>query len=90
MITWKKHFLYQVDYQHWANDVLFGSLDLAPPGAVTDLVTWWRELFVLPCAAAGRFSPESARRMSAAGAEFIATLEADAALAEALLIDGSS
>lgn len=27
MITWKKHFLYQVDYQHWANDVLFGSLD---------------------------------------------------------------
>lgn len=73
-----------------ADYVLFGSLDLAPPGAVADLVTWWRELFVLPCAAAGRFSPESARRMAAAGAEFIATLEADAALAEALLIDGSS
>lgn len=73
-----------------ADYVLFGSLDLAPPGAVADLVTWWRELFVLPCAAAGRFSPESARRMATAGAEFIATLEADAALAEALLIDGSS
>lgn len=73
-----------------ADYVLFGSLDLAPPGAVADLVAWWRELFVLPCAAAGRFSPESARRMAAAGAEFIATLEADAALAEALLIDGSS
>ncbi len=27
MITWKKHFLYQVDYQHWANDILFASLD---------------------------------------------------------------
>lgn len=27
MISWKTHFQYQVDYQHWANDVLFESLD---------------------------------------------------------------
>lgn len=33
MITWKKHFLYQVDYQHWANDVLFASLDHLEDGA---------------------------------------------------------
>ena len=49
-----------------ADYVLFGSLDLVPPGAVTDLVLWWRELFVLPCAAAGRLSPETARALAAA------------------------
>lgn len=27
MTTLKKHFVYQADYQHWANDVLFVSLD---------------------------------------------------------------
>jgi uncharacterized damage-inducible protein DinB len=27
MITWKKHYVYLADYQHWANDVLFASLD---------------------------------------------------------------
>jgi len=73
-----------------ADYVLFGSLNLAPPGAVADLVMWWRELFVLPCAAAGRYSPESARAMATAGADFIATSEADAALAQAILTDGSS
>jgi thiamine-phosphate pyrophosphorylase len=73
-----------------ADYVLFGSLDLAPPGAVTDLVRWWRELFVLPCAAAGRYSPETACAMATAGADFIATSEADAALAQAILTDGSS
>lgn len=25
--AYKKHFVYQVDYQHWANEVLFNSLD---------------------------------------------------------------
>jgi thiamine-phosphate pyrophosphorylase len=73
-----------------ADYVLFGSLTLAPPGAVSDLVRWWRELFVLPCAAAGRFSPDTARAMATAGADFIATSEADAALAQAILTDGSS
>lgn len=27
MITWKKHFIYLADYQHWANESLFESLD---------------------------------------------------------------
>jgi uncharacterized damage-inducible protein DinB len=27
MISWKSHFLYQLDYQHWASDQLFESLD---------------------------------------------------------------
>ncbi|PHV12696.1 DinB family protein [Chitinimonas sp. BJB300] len=27
MISWKNHFLYQVDYQHWANDKLLASCD---------------------------------------------------------------
>lgn len=26
MFSWKKHFLYQIDYQHWANDRLFEAL----------------------------------------------------------------
>jgi len=28
MTTLKKHFVYQADYQHWANDMLFESLDV--------------------------------------------------------------
>ena len=72
-----------------ADYVLFGSLDLAPPGAVTDLVVWWRELFVLPCAAAGRFSPETAAALADAGADFLATSEADASLVQAIRIHGS-
>ncbi|GAB3261826.1 DinB family protein [Chitinimonas naiadis] len=27
MISWKTHFLYQIDYQHWANEKLFDMLD---------------------------------------------------------------
>ncbi|WP_374351030.1 DinB family protein [Chitinimonas sp.] len=27
MISWKNHFLYLADYQHWANDQLFAALD---------------------------------------------------------------
>ncbi len=26
-MTWKNYFIYQADYQHWANDILFASLD---------------------------------------------------------------
>lgn len=26
-MDFKQHFLYQTDYQHWANDILFGALD---------------------------------------------------------------
>lgn len=28
MTTLKKHFIYQADYQHWANDMLFVALDV--------------------------------------------------------------
>lgn len=28
MTTLKKHFIYQADYQHWANDMLFAALDV--------------------------------------------------------------
>lgn len=28
MTTLKKHFVYQADYQHWANDMLFAALDV--------------------------------------------------------------
>ncbi len=27
MQIWKNHFIYQFDYQHWANEVLFATLD---------------------------------------------------------------
>lgn len=33
MFTWKKYFTYQADYQHWANDVLFNSLDMLDDAA---------------------------------------------------------
>ena len=72
-----------------ADYVQFGSLDLAPPGAVTDLVVWWRDVFVLPCAAAGRHSPATARTLAGVHVEFLATREADAELAQALLNHGS-
>ena len=26
-MSWKNYFVYQVDYQHWANEILFASLD---------------------------------------------------------------
>jgi thiamine-phosphate pyrophosphorylase len=71
-----------------ADYVQFGALDLAPPGAVADLVVWWSELFVLPCAAAGRFSPEMARRLAAAGADFLAVADANVELAQALVTNG--
>ena len=73
-----------------ADYVQFGSLDLAPPGAVTDLVLWWRELFVLPCAAAGRISMAAALALAAARADFLATRAADVELAQALRNHGSS
>jgi len=26
-LSWKQYFIYQADYQHWANEVLFECLD---------------------------------------------------------------
>ncbi|MBB5017201.1 putative damage-inducible protein DinB [Chitinivorax tropicus] len=37
MITWKKHFLYQIDYQHWANDQLFAAMDQLDERALNQL-----------------------------------------------------
>lgn len=34
-MDFKQHFLYQIDYQHWANDVLFNALDRLDEGART-------------------------------------------------------
>ena len=72
-----------------ADYVLFGSPDLAPPAAVADLVAWWSELFVLPCAAGGRFTPDMVRAMVAAGADFLAVPDAKVELAQALVTTGS-
>jgi thiamine-phosphate pyrophosphorylase len=72
-----------------ADYVLFGSPDAEPTAKVAELVGWWSELFVLPCAAAGIFSAESARSMAAAGADFIATHQANVELAQALVTIGS-
>ncbi|HMM55546.1 MAG TPA: DinB family protein [Candidatus Desulfobacillus sp.] len=33
---WKQHFIYQVDYQHWANEVLFESLGRLDPPALAE------------------------------------------------------
>lgn len=33
MNTLKKHFVYQADYQHWANDMLFNAVDSLDEGA---------------------------------------------------------
>jgi uncharacterized damage-inducible protein DinB len=34
MFTWKNYFLIQADYQHWANEILFNSLDLLTQDAI--------------------------------------------------------
>jgi thiamine-phosphate pyrophosphorylase len=73
-----------------ADYVLFGSLATEPAAEIAALVRWWGELFVLPCAAAGRFSPASASAMAAGGADFLATQEANIELARALVTIGST
>jgi uncharacterized damage-inducible protein DinB len=34
MYSWKNYFIIQADYQHWANEVMFKSLDLLTPDAI--------------------------------------------------------
>ncbi len=34
MYSWKKYFVVQSDYQHWANEVLFSSLDHLQPDVI--------------------------------------------------------
>jgi thiamine-phosphate pyrophosphorylase len=73
-----------------ADYVLFGSLAATPGSEVEDLVGWWSELFVLPCAAAGRYSVGTARAMAARGADFLATEDANVELARALVTIGTT
>lgn len=73
-----------------ADYVLFGSLATEPATEIAELVAWWGELFVLPCAAAGRYSLASARSMAASGADFLATQDANIELAQALVTIGST
>jgi thiamine-phosphate pyrophosphorylase len=57
-----------------ADYVMFGPLDQEPEtdGDVAELVAWWCDLFVLPCAAAGRLAPELALSLVHAGADLLA------------------
>ena len=52
-MDFKQQFIYQIDYQHWANDALFNALDrLDPAGIVGRLQSLDRE--VAPAVAAER------------------------------------
>jgi thiamine-phosphate pyrophosphorylase len=73
-----------------ADYVLFGSLGEPPNEQVAELVAWWSELFVLPCAAAARFLPATVQALVARGADFIATDQANVELAQALVLPGTS
>lgn len=35
-LSWKQYFIYQVDYQHWANEVLFECLDRLEPKSLSE------------------------------------------------------
>lgn len=70
-----------------ADYVMFGDLDR--PFDATDelleLVAWWNELFVLPCAAAaGTLDEGASRTLVAAGADLLAVREPTAGLVETL------
>ena len=69
-----------------ADYVMFGALDRRPePGdELFELVGWWNELFVIPCAAAGPLDPDLCRSLAAAGADLLATRRADAGIASVL------
>lgn len=57
-----------------ADYVLFGTPGTIPAGGIEILaahVTWWAEIAVLPCVVAGRLSPDDARRLVSAGADFL-------------------
>ncbi len=71
-----------------ADYVLFGAFGIMPAGALETLaahVAWWSGIAVLPCVAAGPFVPDDARRLAAAGADFLLPDTADAARLAALV-----
>lgn len=55
-----------------ADFVAFGGPDHALSKRLVDLVSWWGELFVLPCLALGRFDPNAASVLTRTGADLIA------------------
>lgn len=57
-----------------ADYVLFGDPGSADGDAeeIADLVAWWSELFVLPCAGSAGTTPEVARDLVRSGAAFVA------------------
>lgn len=57
-----------------ADYVMFGAIDEEPEAqdGLFDLVAWWSELFVLPCAAAGRMDVAQAAALVRAGADLLA------------------
>jgi thiamine-phosphate pyrophosphorylase len=69
-----------------ADYVMFGAIDRLPtPGdELFELVGWWRQLFVLPCAAAGSLDPEIARALLDAGADLLATGRVSGEIARSL------
>ncbi|MCZ7654662.1 MAG: hypothetical protein M5R42_10885 [Rhodocyclaceae bacterium] len=54
-LSWKQYFIYQADYQHWANEALFACLDrldaralsepqglfFFPPSTTRSTTSWW-------------------------------------------------
>jgi hypothetical protein len=66
-----------------ADYVMFGALDEAAD-EVLELVAWWSELFVVPCAAAGRLDAAAALALLDAGADFLAVRHPTAAVTQAL------
>lgn len=60
-----------------ADYVAFGAFfetgtKLAKTKAEPEILTWWSEMFVLPCVAIGGITVENARPLVAAGADFLA------------------
>lgn len=69
-----------------ADYVMFGDFDhpAAPGDELCELVAWWHELFVIPCAAAGRPDATTLRALAGAGADFLALRQPAADLLEAV------
>lgn len=57
-----------------ADYVMLGALDrpVEDGDELLELVAWWNELFVIPCAVAGRLTPDRAAAFVRAGADLVA------------------
>ncbi|MEK0084366.1 thiamine phosphate synthase [Benzoatithermus flavus] len=57
-----------------ADYVMLGTLDrpVEDEDGLSELVAWWNELFVIPCAVAGRLTPDRAAAFVRAGADLVA------------------